>query len=76
MKIINRGKKVKPEWPKQGTCRSCRTKVEVQKKDCQNIHDFRENDGVDWMVDCPNCGDHIYFGEYPRMTCNIFSKPT
>lgn len=60
MKIIKRGKKQKPEWPKRGKCRSCGTVVEANQKDAQDCSDFREPDGPDWMVGCPNCGDHIY----------------
>lgn len=59
MKIIKRGN-AKPAWPKRGTCRSCKTVVEVNEKDVRDARD-RPGEEICWMRECPACDDMIYF---------------
>lgn len=58
MKILKRGE-FKSFWPVTKTCTKCKSKLQVNEKDCQDARD-RVNEPVVWMFNCPVCNDVQY----------------
>lgn len=71
MKVLKQGLKPTERWYK-GTCYSCGTEVEFQRKEAELVSDQRDGDYV--KVKCPTCNGSITV-QASKWSARAYSTP-